>query len=192
MLELNRVYQKDQNTICAPSCNTSVLAQLFNSYCTSFYGMVTWNFNDINIMEVAYRKAIRRVFKLPYNTHINITHGVSGTIPLKFNAQQRFLSLLKTMLTNNNKITMHYAHLSRYMSSTISGTNYFTLCKEHNFKINYIPKCFKKIIITSFYNSTRDNSLISLCLDTLNDIHNCTSILEKQELQHLLNFLCTS
>ena len=48
-----------------------IKCKLFQSYCTSMYGCELWLLNDVYISDfcVAWRKALRRVWNLPYNCH---------------------------------------------------------------------------------------------------------------------------
>ena len=59
--------------MCAPN----VLYRLFNTYCMSHYGSQLWNFSNVPLMEslyIAWRKCVRRIFSVPYNTHCRLVH----------------------------------------------------------------------------------------------------------------------
>ena len=60
------------STFCNVRCD--LCANLFNTYCSSFYGCELWNTDDGSSdgLAVAWRKAIRRLWQLPNTTHCNI------------------------------------------------------------------------------------------------------------------------
>ncbi len=45
---------------------------LLNAYCCHFYGSQAWNFNDKNIKYIitAWNRAVRKIWNLPYDSHI--------------------------------------------------------------------------------------------------------------------------
>ena len=49
---------------------------LFQTYCQSFYGSQIWNLQNaaIESFNVAWRKAIRKLWGVPYRTHCNLLH----------------------------------------------------------------------------------------------------------------------
>ena len=58
----------------------NVASKLVYSYCCSFYGCQLWDLfsNYIEDIYVAWQKAIRRIFNLPYNTHWYLLPFVAG------------------------------------------------------------------------------------------------------------------
>ena len=65
--------------------NCSVRTKLFQTYCNSRYGCELWSLydNSINEFDVAWRKAVRRVLDIPYDTH-------NDFIPLLISNRLRF------------------------------------------------------------------------------------------------------
>ena len=55
---------------------------LFKSYCSSMYGCELWALNkdSVELFCVAWRKALRRVLNLPYNTHSHLLPILADTI----------------------------------------------------------------------------------------------------------------
>ena len=56
-----------------------VLTKLFESYCLSLYGCVTWTVNNhqLKALEVAFNNILRKIWKLPYRCHPGILHHVA-------------------------------------------------------------------------------------------------------------------
>ena len=59
--------------------------KLHTSFCMSLYGSELWNYNSRNIVEifVAWRKTMRKLFRLPYRTHNYIVCGITVDIAIK-------------------------------------------------------------------------------------------------------------
>ena len=49
-------------------CSCDMLSSLFQSYCTSFFGSPLWDLRDIDSLIVAWRKCVKRVWKLSFRT----------------------------------------------------------------------------------------------------------------------------
>ena len=51
-----------------------VKSKLFATYCLDLYGSQSWNFNSIEVQSlyVAWRKTIRRHWKVPNTTHCSL------------------------------------------------------------------------------------------------------------------------
>ena len=51
--------------------SADVRSRLFNNFCTSFYGCDLWDLHhkDLASFDIAWRKAVRRLWHLPYRTH---------------------------------------------------------------------------------------------------------------------------
>ena len=61
------------------------LHKLHTTYCMSLYGCEIWNYNSrfINEMFIAWRKIMRKLFKLPNRTHNYIVCGIVECISFK-------------------------------------------------------------------------------------------------------------
>ena len=59
--------------------------KLHTSFCMSLYGSELWNYNSRYIEEiyVAWRKTIRKLFRLRYRTHSYIVFGITEDISIK-------------------------------------------------------------------------------------------------------------
>jgi len=68
----NTFVGQTNNVLCFfNKLNTMIKLKLFKSYCTSVYGAELWALDSANIETfcVAWRKALRRILQLPYNSH---------------------------------------------------------------------------------------------------------------------------
>jgi hypothetical protein len=79
---------------------------LFKQYCTSFYGahISVLYHKDIDNLYVTWRKAIRKVWQLPYRAHCKLLPRVSGLFPAKVMFCKRFLKHFLSGFNNSNEV----------------------------------------------------------------------------------------
>ena len=77
-------------------CDSKTLSVLFRTYCMNVYGSQIWAFNKtyLNKFYVAWRKAIRRIWKLPYRTHNNLLHLINLCLPIDVTLEKRCIKSL--------------------------------------------------------------------------------------------------
>ena len=78
------------------------LHKLHSNYCMSLYGCELWNYNSryINDIYVAWRKVIRKLFKLPYRTHNYLVCGIVECIAVKLD--RRLTKFVDSMINSKN------------------------------------------------------------------------------------------
>ena len=78
------------------------LHKLHSIYCMSLYGCELWNYNSkyVNDIFIAWRKVMRKLFRLPYRTHNYIICGVVECITVKLD--RRLCKFIHSMLNSNN------------------------------------------------------------------------------------------
>ncbi len=77
---------------------------LFKQYCTRFYGshLCTLSDREIEDLNIAWRKAQRRVWGLPYLTHCRLLPHVTDLLPGEVLFSKRFLKHFVTCYCNKN------------------------------------------------------------------------------------------
>jgi len=73
------------NTLCYfAKLSYFVKYNLFHAYCTSYYGCELWSHQIVNVNEfcVAWRKSLRRVWGLPFQTHGVLSPLLSQCLPV--------------------------------------------------------------------------------------------------------------
>ena len=80
------------------------------SYCMSLYGCELWNYNSryINDIYVAWRKVIRKLFKLPYRTYNYLVGGIVECITVKLD--RRLTRFVHSMINSKNTVRELIAH----------------------------------------------------------------------------------
>ena len=101
---------------------------IFVQYCTSFYGSQIWPLYHKDGMRkvcVAWRKALRRIWNLPGNTHCDILPLLSSQNPIDIQLKCRFVKFYKSLVVSEN-------NLIRYLSCANTFTSYSTMSKNLN------------------------------------------------------------
>ena len=77
------------------------LRKLRSDYCMSLYGCELWNYNNRYIIDyVAWRKVIRKLFKLSYRTHNYLVCGIVECITVK--RDRRLTKFMHSMINSKN------------------------------------------------------------------------------------------
>jgi hypothetical protein len=80
--------------------------KLFVQYCCYFYGAPLWDFssNGVKDLCISWRKALRNLWGVPYNTHCNIITALAGQRPLLVNLKKRFCRFINKCYGTENLI----------------------------------------------------------------------------------------
>jgi len=78
--------------------------RLLRAYCFSFYGCELWDLSNLDVQSlcVAWRQALRRIWKLQYNCHAVILERLSGTVSLFNSLCNRSLNFVRKCLNCDN------------------------------------------------------------------------------------------
>ena len=120
-------------------CNPHTLTFLFRSYCLSLYGCSLWRLDSpsMNLIEVAFNKILRRIWKLPFNSHTRIVHSTARLLSLFNVVSARSLSLLSSALSCPSFPISFIYRVSSNLVYTPCGFN--CLC-GHIYKKTYYPE----------------------------------------------------
>jgi len=109
-----------------------VKIKLFKSFCSSVYGCELWSLNDSIIEDfcVAWRKTLRRVLNLPYNSHSYLLPLLSNSLPVFVEICKRsshfILSCLNSRSSLVRSVAWHGINIARYNSCI--GSNALFCC----------------------------------------------------------------
>ena len=86
--------------------NCNIVYKLFKNYCMSIYGCQLWNYEDksINLFKVAWRKCVRKIYKIPYNTHCDLVHHICDDLNIDEQLHKRFIKFFINAMNSNNDI----------------------------------------------------------------------------------------
>ena len=122
------------NLLCQFSALDSfTLNKLFASFCCSFYGCELWDLQApaLNDLCVAWRIALRRVWRLPRNSHSRLLPLIANCMPLLDCICRRFLKFVYSCINSESSLVRFVARhgiFSSRMSSAI-GRNIY-ICAE--------------------------------------------------------------
>ena len=181
-------------------CTYDIKYLLFQSYCISLYGCVLWDMSSKYITKflVTWRKFIRRLLKLPYQTHSLYLPYIVNDIPIETQLHKRFLSFFHSIHISNNNILQLCNKLVQNGSGSIACRNLNYIWYKYNISLS---KCetdvynrVKSIINNIDYvYSDNDKFIISHIQDILNMRDNNTCVeFNKMDLQNLLEYFCTA
>jgi hypothetical protein len=175
---------------------------LFKQYCTSFYGYQNCALydNDMELINIAMRKAIRRLWQLPYRTHCSLLSHISDLPPCDVIFQKRFMSHFMLGYHNNNSIVQNIFKGSLFGHSRLSRNYRYVvnLIKDSQGECSNILShshgSVKSLINNVWFSKCLSEDIRKaiqikeLCLDR-DDLSD--GFLERQEINDILQYLCT-
>ena len=93
-------------------CQSTTLYRLFKTYCMSAYGSSLWNFDHSSVDRYfcAWRKCIRRIFRLSPMTHSNLLPGICNDLPPEMQLHSRFMNFIRSCMTTKNSLVKMVAN----------------------------------------------------------------------------------
>ena len=175
-----------------------VNSRLFQQYCTSFFGFQNCALYDKNIdkLYTAWRKAVRRLWKLPYRAHSNLLPHVSQMLPLDVILEKRYMNFMSTGMNHSNGIVNFIFNYGvRHISRIDQNVRY--ICKKYDIKVSdlFSGKLFNTHIIGKYNESVSEEDKrvgaqvreLAMERDSFDK-----TVLSKQEVCDIIEFLVTS
>ena len=174
--------------------------KLFSVYCTSFYGSHMCNMHNIEQADVQWRKAIRRIWRLPYRAHNDLLPHISKLYPPSVLFMIRFANFFMKNLKSDNNIVRHVFN-SSLSSDTLLGNNIRFILYKCGFNLEQIKsgelngKLIRDIIISVWRESHVPENIrlgihiyeLALRRDSLEPW-----LLSKADIQNVIEMLATS
>ena len=177
---------------------SSTRHQLFQAYCMSFYGSSLWDYsgNEVDRIFVAWRKAVRFLWKLPRNTHCVLLSLLSKDIPIETRLHLRFFKYVHNVIKSKNTVVRTCGKLLLQGSRSETGKSLNFLLQRYNINRKCIHGDVSEILqaikpAQSIHDSVRSDAATIRELCDIRD-QGLTSILEPDQVQLLLEELCTS
>ena len=173
---------------------------LFQQYCLSLYGsnLCMFDHSSMNDLRVAWRKAIRRLWKLPYKTHCNLLPNICMHTPVDICIYKRFSKHFISSLSHKNEaVSTVFRSSMFYMSRLSNNFRYITSYCDMNpwSAINKSVGAMSDAITCKYNNSSHDcdkrigMQIQELCVQR--DSHLEDWFLDKEEIDMILKCLCT-
>jgi hypothetical protein len=173
----------------------TILYNLFNSYCCSFYGSQLWTFNSPGFMKCCtnWNKATRRILCLPNRTHTWMLGPVSNQLHISIQLFIRCLKFIYCLLQSENEIvccTINNAMINAMspLGSKIAFFRYkYDIDILHDMNTN-IAKIVSSTKLDLYCQARVDNIKTILC------INNGTCMIDgftRNDLNDMLDYIAT-
>ena len=108
--------------------------KLFKQYCCCFYGAPLWGLNSKGVKElcIAWRKALRVVWRVSNMTHRHVVAMLSECMPLEMNLNRRFVKFLKGCLEGKSLVVKGVIGMSMRNPFSVTCNNYSELVNRYN------------------------------------------------------------
>ena len=190
-------FNKSVNIMMATlgSISSNVLGKLFTNYCCSLYGVTLCNLRSAALLHlnVAWRKAVRRIYKLPNRTHNILLPFILERPDCDIDIHCRVLKFYLSLLNSPNNIVQVLANRCHYQSISNMGKNVSLFFVRYG--LNYADFTFcdvsqLKIHVDNVNSEIVENIIVIKELINIRD-GICLSPLSTSECGELLNLLCT-
>ena len=106
---LRAKFLTNQFTECTPFIKDTCKGRktLFQQFCMSLYGCPMWNMTTRSISKLytLWRKAIRKIWKVPYDTHCRFLHVICDSLPIELQLAKQFVKFMYQTMSNNNQVS---------------------------------------------------------------------------------------
>ena len=121
-----------------------IKCKLFKQFCCSFYGSSLWLLTSkrCNNVCIAWRKALRKVWNVPYRTHNRVLAILSRCLPLEYGLDKRFVKFANTILNHETSVIKSVASHALCNPQSIFNRNYRYVCHKYGADVqsNYVIK----------------------------------------------------
>ena len=82
------------------SISCDIKSRLMSTYCLDVYGFSLWNYSKdrVNDMFVAWRKVVRRLWKVPNMTHCNLLSTINSSLLIEIALEKRCAKCIHSCL----------------------------------------------------------------------------------------------
>ena len=137
-----------------------------------------------------WRIAVRRVWKIPWQTHNRLLPHIANVLPPELWFVKRMIAFVKNALNSPNNVVAYIAGMSQFGSHSVMGCNIRFLQSE--FDMN-----FKEVLYTwnhTCLNDVENKRVAEQVRELINVRDRCHFsgdwVLSKEECNLIINFLC--
>ena len=173
-------------------CSNSVKYFLFKSLCMSVYTSQLWDFESRSVEQffVAWRKAIRRLLRLPSRTHNCLLHLIVNDMPVECQLHRRFVKFFFKCTYSSNACTRVCTHLATLNSNSNVSNSLNHISSLYRFHYSDFQLCSLSNILPLIHRTSDVHEIqrASAIIDFLNFQN---SSIDHNNINFILNFLCT-
>jgi hypothetical protein len=135
------------NIICYfAKLNAAIKYRLFTSYCTSFFGCELWRITNDSIDNIctAWRRAIRRIWSLPYNAHSRLLPLLCNSYNIFDQFCVRILNFIRRCLSDQSSILVRSIATQALMfhrARSPLGYNFMHCARQYCFNLTDFLNC---------------------------------------------------
>lgn len=176
---------------------SDIKSSLLMSYCMCLYGSQLWNYSSVYVsrMFVAWRKVIRLLWNVPYQTHCNILPVLSNTLPVDLLLEKRCIKFIWSCINSNNPIVKSVTLSSINSPKSTLGENYrhfsykFSITPHQwQLPMNYVLNSFNAYVLLNVFSPPEGYFVRELCISR--DLGN-ESVLTCREMSQMIEHICT-
>ena len=114
-----------------------IKSKLFTTFCVDAYGCQLWNFEskEVHNFYVAWRKAVRKLWRLPYTTHCNLLHTINNSLPIEISLEKRSVKSIWSCVNSENDVVKTISRLATILPRSVFGQNY----RYFSYKYSILP-----------------------------------------------------
>ena len=113
--------------------------KLFNNYCCSYYSYNLCNFHNLRSIDIQWKKAIRRIWKLPFRARSALLPHISQSLPPSVLFIKNFVKFFVNNMQSNNSV-VQFVFQSAISNDTRLGNNLRYILYEHDLNISNVDK----------------------------------------------------
>lgn len=142
---------------------SEVKGSLYQQYCTSMYGVIFTQLYHSNAKRlcITWRKAMRRMYKLPSRTHNNLLPIVTDILPADLQINLRFLKHMSLGLNHENSTVNFLFNMCNCLHRTVMARNFKYICDSYGISSNFVsnssPTIVKNAVKKKYYSTIQEN-----------------------------------
>ena len=109
--------------------------ELFNTYCCSYYGSSLCKFQDLDLIDIQWKKAVRRIWKLPNRARSMLLPHISKSLPPSLCFIKSFIKFYLNNLHSSNSVVKYVFQSA--LNNTRLGINIRYILFKHNLTISH-------------------------------------------------------
>ena len=123
------IFMSDFNRV-----SSNLKNELFKTYCCSYYGSRLCKFQDLDLIDTQWKKAIRRIWKLPNRARSKLLPHISKSLPPSLCFIKCFIKFYLNNMQSSNSL-VKYVFQSAFSNDTRLGNNIRYILFKHNLTV---------------------------------------------------------
>ena len=141
-------------------CQSYVKNKLFIQYCSSFYGSQIWPLYKNDLTKkicVNWRNSLRRVWRVPSNTHCDILPLLASQSPIDIQLKCRFVKFYRSISDSDNSLVRYLANAMTFAHRSTMSNNYNRILYDLNMDVHELAELSLKEVKEVYYNKWLNN-----------------------------------